>query len=305
MTSGEGPPMRSATRGMWTLLEPIHALVYFDPICRSALEAAGLRGFWRGYFAGRAAPLGMAGPALVTAVFYTFAPRMVERALPSVWELATPAQALEARVLGATAALREVTPDPDLVSALAELLWTTVSGAETGGRPLGAANAALDRPAEPYAALWQAATTIRELRGDGHVAALVSCGVSGIEALVLRSALDLDRALLLQARGWTQDEWSAAVERLAGRGWVTVAETPRITAAGRRVLAEVEERTDLAAEPVWADLTARGTLTGLAAQLLPMARRCAGRLPRVTPIGIGQPWDPVTEPAGAKALVTR
>ena len=46
------------TRSMWTLFEPVHAVTYFAPEARSAFEEAGLRGFWRGYFAGRAAPLG-------------------------------------------------------------------------------------------------------------------------------------------------------------------------------------------------------------------------------------------------------
>ena len=59
---------------MWTLFEPVHAVTYFAPQARSAFEEAGLRGFWRGYFAGRAAPLGRAGAAVVTASFYNFAP---------------------------------------------------------------------------------------------------------------------------------------------------------------------------------------------------------------------------------------
>ena len=46
-------------RSMWTLFEPIHAVTYFTAEARSAYEKAGLRGFWRGYFAGRAAPLGV------------------------------------------------------------------------------------------------------------------------------------------------------------------------------------------------------------------------------------------------------
>ena len=44
-------------RSMWHLFEPIHAVTYFSPQARAAFEEAGLRGFWRGYFAGRAAPL--------------------------------------------------------------------------------------------------------------------------------------------------------------------------------------------------------------------------------------------------------
>ena len=61
-------------RAMWTLFEPVHAVIYFAPEARGAFEDAGLRGFWRGYFAGRAAPLGPTGPAVVTASFFNFAP---------------------------------------------------------------------------------------------------------------------------------------------------------------------------------------------------------------------------------------
>ncbi len=90
---------------MWTLFEPVHAVTYFAPQARSAFEEAGLRGFWRGYFAGRAAPLGPASAAVVTASFYNFAPAFVARAVPGVWELITPEEALRTRLTGATAAL--------------------------------------------------------------------------------------------------------------------------------------------------------------------------------------------------------
>ena len=35
-------------RAMWTLFEPVHAVIYFAPEARGAFEDAGLRGFWRG-----------------------------------------------------------------------------------------------------------------------------------------------------------------------------------------------------------------------------------------------------------------
>src|SRR5260370_40814312 len=76
-------------RAMWTLFEPIHAVTYFAAEARSAFEQAGVRGFWRGYFAGRAAPLGTPGAAVVTASFFNFAPAFVARAIPAVWELIT------------------------------------------------------------------------------------------------------------------------------------------------------------------------------------------------------------------------
>ena len=94
-----------AARSMWTLFEPIHAVTYFAPQARAAFEQAGLRGFWRGYFAGRAAPLGPVSAAVVTASFFNFAPGMVARAIPGVWELISPEEALRVRVAGACQAL--------------------------------------------------------------------------------------------------------------------------------------------------------------------------------------------------------
>src|SRR3954466_1046524 len=92
-------------RRMWSLYEPLHVVTYFTPEARSAFEAVGLRGFWRGYFGGRAAPLGPVGAAPVVAAFFGFARRMVERAVPDVWLRAAPEQALQARMDGAVAAL--------------------------------------------------------------------------------------------------------------------------------------------------------------------------------------------------------
>jgi len=88
-------------RLMWTLFEPVHAVSYFTPQARAAFEEAGLRGFWRGYFAGRTAPLGVASAPVVTASFFNFAPAMVARAIPGVWELITPDEALRLRLAAA------------------------------------------------------------------------------------------------------------------------------------------------------------------------------------------------------------
>ncbi|MFD0787033.1 hypothetical protein ACFQZ8_24300, partial [Micromonospora azadirachtae] len=127
---------------MWRHYEPVHAITYFHPRSRAAYEAAGLRGYWRGYFAGRAAPLGATDAAPVIAAFYTFAPPMVSRALPAVWRLATPQEALRARLTGAVQALAELTyelPETHLIEA-ADLLEKAAGEVETGGRVLGAAN---------------------------------------------------------------------------------------------------------------------------------------------------------------------
>jgi hypothetical protein len=267
---------------MWTLFEPVHAVSYFSPESRSAFEAVGLRGFWRGYFGGRAAPLGPVGPAPVLATFFSFAPRMVTRAVPDVWQRAEPDAILAARLDGARGALKRLAdgqPAADLAEA-ADLLAGAAGRTGSAGRVLAAANAALTMPDDPIGRLWQATTTLREHRGDGHVAALVAAGFDGCEVLVWRAATDLDRSTLQPARGWTDEEWQAAADRLTARGWLAGDGTP--TDAGREVFAGVEEATDRTAAAVWSTVD----VDRVRATLTPLATACRASLPPINPIGL-------------------
>lgn len=311
----------AVARAMWTLFEPIHAVTYFAPEAREAFEQAGLRGFWRGYFAGRAAPLGAIDTAPVVASFFMFAPPMVARAVPDVWSRADPQRVLAARSAGATAALRRLLGGPDssdagadsggldgggldgggldgggldgsgaaapgAVEETAALLESATDDLDCAGRVLGAANAALPRPTDPFALLWQLTTLLREHRGDGHVAALVATGVTGCEAVVWRAALDIPRATMQPSRGWTDEQWQAAASRLAERGWLDAEGAP--TAAGRARYAEVEAATDRIAEAPWRRL-GPAAVTRLAALMRPLTLACAAAMPYPNPIGLPPP----------------
>jgi hypothetical protein len=275
-------------RSMWTLFEPIHAVTYFAPEARSAFEQAGLRGFWRGYFAGRAAPLGPAGAAVVTASFFNFAPAFVARAVPGIWALITPEEALRARLAGAGEALRGLLGGRESeAAAAADLLWQVAGELDCSGRVLAAANAALlDAGLSGPARLWQAATLLREHRGDGHFAALTAADIDGCEALVLRTCLDLRREDLQPVRGWTDEAWASALSRLTDRGWVSADGT--LTEAGRNAHAAVEDATDRAAARPWARLDA-GTTAEVVKVLTPVALACASVLPYPSPIGVPAP----------------
>ena len=279
----------AAARQMWMLAEPIHVMTYFTAESRAAYEAAGLRGFWRGYFAGRAGALGPVGPAPVIAAFYGFAPPMVERALPSIWQLISPATAMEARTAGAVAALRRVltgaglaTDGPE-IEAVAGGLHAAMSGTDCGGRVLGAANAALPVPDEPLARLWLAATVLREHRGDGHIAALVAADLDGLEVQVLRAGLDMHREVMQPNRGWTDEEWDAAAGRLADRGLLGA--DGRATTEGGQLVLDLEAATNRAAARPW---TAAGpaAVADLAKRLAPVAAACRAEMPPRTPIGL-------------------
>ena len=276
-----------AARRMWTLFEPVHVVTYFTAEARAGFEDAGLRGFWRGYFAGRAAPLGRAGPAVVTASFYTFTPPMVARALPAVWDLTTPDDALAARSAGAVAALRRLLGERAAgLTALADRLLRVTDGLDCSGRVLAAANAALPAPAEPAARVWHAATLLREHRGDGHSAALLAADIDGCEALVLRAGADLSREVLQPVRGWSDEQWDQAAARLAGRGWL--GEDGRVTPQGAAARQAVEDATDRAAARPWARLGPAAT-EELAGLLAPVARACAAELPFPNPVGVPAP----------------
>jgi len=280
----------SAARAMWTMFEPVHDVTYFAPEALNAFTGAGLRGFWRGYFAGRAAPLGGARAGVVTASFYNFAPAFVARAIPGVWDLITPQEAIAVREAGAAASLRRLLGGREAeVAKAAGLLWRAVEDLDFAGRVLAAANAELPVSGEPLTRLWQAATLLREHRGDGHFAALAAAGLDGCEALVLRCAKDMPRDLMQPVRGWTDEQWGAAAARLTERGWI--GEDGTMTAAGRVAHDAVEAATDQAAARPWTRMGAVG-LAGVADVLLPLAQACAAALPEVNPVGRLQPTPP-------------
>jgi hypothetical protein len=275
----------SVQRHLWSLFEPLHAVIYFTAQGGAAFEAAGLRGFWRRYFAGRSAPLGAIGPGPVTAAFFGFAPAMVARALPDVWTRISPEAALAARAAGARAALAELLPDAHeaAVAEAAELLSAAAHAVDLPGRVLAGANADLPWPDGPLDRLWHAATILREHRGDGHVAALLTAGVDGCESLVWRTALEGGglRDSMQRARGWTDTEWQSAAERLRDRGWLAVDGAP--TTAAQNAYAQVEALTDRLAAGPWQRL---GTdATERCARLLePLAARIWPVLPEDNPI---------------------
>jgi hypothetical protein len=279
-------------RRMWLHTEPYHALVYFAPEAREELDAAGMKGFWMGYLASRAAAMGPVEAAVVTATFYNFHPAMIARAIPDAWRLALPTELLEARLRAADRALRracgeDVLESPEVEEA-AELAARAaeVCAARPEGRPLGAAHAEVALADEPHLVLWQALTALREWRGDGHIAALVSADVGAPECHLLLAARGTVPAEVLRtSRRWSEDEFGAALERLRARGWLDGAGA--FTDAGRAVSDQVEARTDDLAMAPWDALGEDGCARLLALVREPVARIAAGGgVPFPNPMGL-------------------
>lgn len=278
----------STARRLWRLLEPIHAVTYFSDETREELSAAGYRGFWMGYFAARSAPLGPVGPEIVTALFYNFAPGRVGRALPDAWDFAPPETALAVRREAAVATLSRMLGDEGSEAAdrVVALLRPAASGADLGGRALFAANAALPWPEDRYGALWHAATLLREHRGDGHVAALTTAGITGREAGVLHAtATAMPRSVLETSRDYTEDEWDLLAAGLANRGLLD--HSGAITPAGRALKSEIETTTDRLAAPAYEKLR-DADVDELASALMTLTKVVvsSGEIPSQTPIGL-------------------
>jgi hypothetical protein len=273
-------------RELWRVLEAVHAVVYFAPDAKAAYEELGLRGYWMGYFASRSAALGTPGPRLVTALFYGFAPRMVERALPSAWELADPARVLDVRLELARSALAGHAGDVPRRAEAADRLRAVLADLDVAGRPLAAAHLDMPVPAELLSRVWHAATVLREYRGDGHVAALLAAQVDGVECHLLHEGSLVSKQR--EFRGWTEEEWADAGVRLRDRGLLDAAGEK--TSRGRELRAEIEGSTDRSAARALRGLD-DAALQALLDVLGPLARSVAeaGAVPYPNAMGVARP----------------
>ena len=289
---GERDPIElSRVRQLWHLLEPLHAVVYFAPEAFEESDRLGIEpGRWPSYFAWRAAPLGAVGSEQVTSAFYSFSPETVREHIPSVWKAADPEAVLAARHRAVDRAYRTLFGDridsPELAEAAA-LARRAAEAAVHAGRPLAAANAAQPWPDAQHLVLWQAATILREHRGDGHLAALLIAGLDPVESLVSFAAVGAAPEEVFGSRGWSKEEWVAARERLAGRGLLEPDGTA--TGLGRALRAEVERHTDELAAAPWqalgaADMARLGDLLGD----YWVAVLGSGMLPMTNTLGIGK-----------------
>jgi hypothetical protein len=265
------PHPQAKVHRMFELIEPI-ATVTFSEVPNQAFLDLGMRNYWDGYFAGRAAPLGLAPAGVVHAVFYNFADGEVARHIPWVWGKTTPEEAIAVRERGSTAALRamigELADSPGLVRA-ADLATRAAVSAPTEGRALYAGLRALDVPGEPVARLWHAATLLREHRGDGHNAALVALGIGGTEAHVLLAlSLGMRAEEFGRIHHLPKTQLAAVVDGLRGRGLVDAA--GGFTDAGRETKERIEALTDELAAPAY-DVLSADELDELVAGLEPIA----------------------------------
>jgi hypothetical protein len=240
-------------------LDALHAIVYFVPEANAKFGELGLD-FLAHYFASRSAPMGAVSANVVAATFYNFNPRLVASVIPAAWATAPPATVTQVRYEIVETALPRVLGDElsgsaELARAATTLRHVAESIPNADGRPLYAGHAELPWPEIPIVGLWHAITLLREYRGDGHIAALVTNGVSGLDALITHTAtgIGFNREWARRSRGWSSDAWNAATEGLVSRG--ILHGTGELTQAGTDLRSRLEDLTDELGYPPWRALS--------------------------------------------------
>lgn len=237
-------------------LDKLHSTIYFAAQANDRFSELGLENQRMQYFASRSAPMGAVTAKVVAATFYNFNPELIASAIPAAWEIASPTAVTRARYEIVDALIPMILGDeriwsPEFAQSTAIVRRTAEAIPNVVGRPLYAGHAELDWPEPLHTQLWHAITLLREYRGDGHIAALVTHGLSGIEALITHVATGtgFDPEFGRRLRGWSQDQWDAAVDGLRSRGLLDG--DGRLTAAGNELRAKIEDMTDELAFAPW------------------------------------------------------
>jgi hypothetical protein len=260
--------VRRLSRRLRDLVEPIAANVYFAEEAQKEYAGLGLN-YPQGYFSSRGACLGQVPGEVIAAAFGVFYPPMVTQFVTDAWEKADAATMLAARQRGATAALERILGrEPHGAERATDLLRRMADACTNAGRPLYSGLSSLGSPGDVIGDLWRAADRVREHRGDGHVCAWVSHGLSAIEVLLMTEAWwGLELNTYMRTRGWPADDVQATLASLIDRGLLA---DGKLTDTGTELRAAVEATTD-AGESVVVDALSDEEFTELFALLEPWA----------------------------------
>lgn len=244
-------------------LEPFHGIVYFAPEAAEAYATLGVTGA-AGYFASRSAALGAVPSQVIAATFFNFNPDLVTSSMAGVWDHADPSRLLDARLDAVDSALRRILGEDVIgseeMARAAELAQLPARAAahHLAGRPLFAAHAALPWPTDPHLVLWLAVTLMREFRGDAHIAALLTAGLDGLDALVVHAASgNVPEAFLKLTRGWSDEDWQDAVDLHRETGWLDESGMG-LSELGTQLREEIEMATDRGSALPWMTLGEEG-----------------------------------------------
>jgi len=267
---------QSPARRLRDALEPIATQGWWAKAVHDRLEPLGLS-FLESYVWGRAAALGEPPAGVVVATFGVFEPTFLsavyEQGRTSIGRHAV----LAAREAGAIESLTNIVADTDDIGAAGDALLDATRHIDATARPLFSGLRDLAVPAAALGRLWRGAELVREHRGDGHLAVCIGEGLDPLEMSLLTELwLDYSVGEYSSSRGYGPEAISAAMARLATRGWV---DGSVLSAAGRTMRAQIEDATDRSQQALVDALGARLDAVIATAERVSNAITAAGAFP--------------------------
>jgi hypothetical protein len=248
--------LSASARRLRNVLEPIASNVYFSPDVNDAFEKLGFgRGVGAagcltiaepsGYYCSRAACMGQVPGEVVVAAFGVFNPALIIPAVERGWSIASAGEVLDARERGAIASLARILGDQPALAEVTTVLQRAAAAGSASGRFLFAGLRSLGIPSTPWGALWRAVDTVREHRGDSHIAAWIATGLDPVEiGLLTEIYYGMPSKRYHRGRGWTEADLDAGLDRLRDRDLVA-GDPPQLTARGAQLRESIELATDI------------------------------------------------------------
>ena len=246
--------LSTKARALGGALEPFVGQVYFSRECHQNYAALGFQpspGEMNGvalpegvaYFTSRGSLMGQVPGELVAAAFAVFNPIVVIPSVTAGWQITDATTICTARRNGAVAQLeRIIGAKPGGVANIRPILERAVSVLRPEGRPLYAGTLSQQVPDSDLGACWHFGDMLREYRGDSHTAAWIAAGLDATEIGLLTELFwGLPLKSYSRTRGWSEDDYTAAIDRLMSRGLIA---DGAFTAKGRELRESVEVRTD-------------------------------------------------------------
>lgn len=246
--------LSTKARALGAALEPFVGQVYFSRECHANYVTLGFQpspGDMNGvalpegvaYFTSRGSLMGQVPGELVAAAFAVFKPAVVVPSVTAGWNITDAPTICRARRDGAVATLERILgAKPGGVAKTRAMLQRAVDTLRPEGRPLFAGTLSQTVPDSDLGACWHLGDMLREYRGDSHTAAWIAAEIDATEIGLLTELFwGLPLMSYSRTRGWNEDDYAAALDRLQSRGLVA---DGGFTERGRALREEIEVATD-------------------------------------------------------------
>jgi len=244
---GAPPPLATTTgtpaRRLRDAIEPLACQSIWSEEAAERYVELGLDDWFAAYIWERTAALGTPPTALAVMAMGVWNAELIG----PLFEMAVAAISREdivaTRLTAPGATVRRLLGDIEAEAApVLEALRRGIEAADATARPLFAGLTAEPWPEDVAAQLVHACHLLREHRGDSHLAVCALAGLDPVEMNILTELYCGYQPLTYTAtRGWTQEQLTAALERLRGRGLVSGSS---LSEEGLRFRGRLEVQTD-------------------------------------------------------------